>query len=237
MFFSYNIRQVAFPEDMVSIIKSFFYLDSPADNPVFWTLAVEAQYYLLIGLFFPLLIRHPKITLCLVTPAILLLSKTFLAHYLSFFSHVVFFVIGTIGFLIYSNKGIRNLNFIALLYSLAFAAAFHKFPAFIAAFFTVAFILQYRKPVANLLQFPGKVSYSLYLLHFPIGIKIINLLKPKIQPTYHWLLFIFACAVVIIISWIFFKLFEEYSEKVSKRIRYRAAIKVQVPAEQVAVAN
>ncbi|WP_028669044.1 acyltransferase family protein [Runella zeae] len=51
-FFSYKLRHLNFPETLKSVFFSFFYFHVPADNPVFWTLAVEAQYYLLIGIIF-----------------------------------------------------------------------------------------------------------------------------------------------------------------------------------------
>jgi peptidoglycan/LPS O-acetylase OafA/YrhL len=74
MFLSYKARKVNFPENGVSIFKSIWYLHIPSDNPVFWTLAVEAQYYLFIGLFYILLTRYTKQSLFIGIPLLAIMS-------------------------------------------------------------------------------------------------------------------------------------------------------------------
>ncbi len=82
MYFSYRLRSLPFPESPVSILKSIFYLHVPADNPVFWTLVVEVQYYFFIGLLFPFLIKFTKaasliiLFLAILTFCILLFNQT-----------------------------------------------------------------------------------------------------------------------------------------------------------------
>ncbi|MEO6547568.1 MAG: acyltransferase [Ferruginibacter sp.] len=222
VFFSYKVRHIAFPESVPSILKSLVYLHAPADNPVFWTLLVEAQYYLLIGLLYSLLMNWPRIALLVFIPILVLLTQTPIVGNVMLFQYLAFFLIGTAGFLIYTNNGVRILNFAFLISILAFIAFRYEIPAFISSFSAIFIILTYRRSVPEYLKFPGKISYSIYLLHFPVGVKLINLLKPRIDLSYSWMLFIFTLAIVFIISLLFYKVFEEYSEKLSKKIKYEA---------------
>jgi peptidoglycan/LPS O-acetylase OafA/YrhL len=222
MFFSYRERQLPFPEDTMSILKSIVYFHIPADNPVFWTLIVEAQYYLLIGLLYVFLMSAPQKTVCIAVPALLILSQTPIAQDLALLPYIVFFFIGTIGFLIYTKQGSLGLNHTALIFLLGFSAFFYDIPAFLTSAFTIAFILNYKRTVPKILQFPGKISYSVYLIHFPLGVKLINYFKPKIDSSYHPLLFIFTLLVVFMLSWLFYMVFETYSEKLSKKLKYKA---------------
>jgi peptidoglycan/LPS O-acetylase OafA/YrhL len=58
---SYRSRHIPNPETFSSVFKSLFYIHAPADNPVFWTLRIEAEYYIFIGLFFVLLTKFLRL--------------------------------------------------------------------------------------------------------------------------------------------------------------------------------
>ncbi|MEI6946681.1 acyltransferase [Paraflavisolibacter sp. H34] len=234
MFLSYKARHMAYPENMLSILKSLIYFHFPADNPVFWTLNIEAQYYLLIGLLYALLMRYPKMALYVVLPGLLYISQTGIAHTVTLFSFLVFFLVGTIGFMIYTNNGSPAVNGTVLVVLLAYSAFYYEFPSFVAALFTIGFILFFRLPVSSILQFPGKISYSIYLIHFPIGIKLINLLKPKMSISNSWILFFVATFLTFFCAWLFYKVFEDYSEKISKRIKYKPEAKESFPQQALA---
>lgn len=223
MYLSYRARQLAFPETTTTILKSLAYLHIPMDNPVFWTLKVEAQYYIFIGLFYLALNRWPVISLFIGIPIILLLGETAVANYLSLFKFIVPFILGTVGFRLYLKIGNQLHNWLALGLVLCFSAFFYRLPVFVITSITMFFILFYRRSIPGWLQFPGKISYSIYLIHFIIGIKFINLVKPKIDPAYSWLLLIGTIVIVMFLSWLFYKIFEDYSEKLSKKIKYSAA--------------
>ena len=223
MFFSYKQRHMVFPEDTLSILKSLFYFHIPPDNPVFWTLIVEAQYYLFIGIFYILIVRKPAIALYIFIPILAVLSQTNIVDYVALFLFLPFFLIGTTGFLLYTKTGNRNAIFFILIGLLVFTFINFETPAFLFSLGTIIIILTSRGSVSDLLKFPGKISYSMYLIHFPIGVKLVNYLKPRIDVSYSWILFITALMVIVAASWVFYKLFEEYSERLSKKIRYGAS--------------
>ena len=73
------------------------------------------------------------------------------------------------------------------------------------------------------IQFLGKISYSLYLLHLPIGWRFIALcehvLGGTMSPVIAWLVFIGGVAVSIISASISYYILEAPSMRLSKRIR------------------
>lgn len=225
MFLSSQVKHTAFSETASSILASLFYLHIPADNPVFWSLAVEAEYYLFIGVAYLVMVYYPRLFLCGLTPTLLLVSylSRDAVHALldySLLESIGYFLVGMIGFLVYAQIGKRMLTYGSLGATLLFLAATTPLPAFGAALFTIGVILFYRVRISNFWLFPGKISYSLYLLHFPIGIKLINLTKAQIDPQYSWLLFLSALGLSVVVAWVLYKLVEEFSEQISRRIKY-----------------
>ncbi|MEH6406586.1 MAG: acyltransferase [Leeuwenhoekiella sp.] len=218
-FASYQVRNLPFPEDALSILKSTLYLHLPSSNPVFWTLAIEAQYYLFIGLFYIALVKYPRKSIFIFIPVLLVLSQLSFVH-IEFLNFLIFFLMGTIGFLIYNNMGNRILNSYTLAGLIIFMVIFYDIEESIAACSTLLFILLYRKPIPKYLKFPGMISYSIYLIHFPLGIKFINLIKHKIPLSYSWVLFSVTMILVFAASYLFYRVFELHSEKLSKKIKY-----------------
>jgi peptidoglycan/LPS O-acetylase OafA/YrhL len=112
-----------------------------------------------------------------------------------------------------------------LLALLIFTLIFYNAAEFVSAFGTILCILAYRKSVPAFLKFPGKISYSIYLIHYPLGIVITNALKQILNEKYNWLLLISTTIIITIISWVFYQIFEEYAEKLSKKVKYEIARK------------
>jgi peptidoglycan/LPS O-acetylase OafA/YrhL len=224
MLVSYRARHVPFPEDITSILRSVFYLHSPPDNPVFWTLLTEAQYYIFIGIFYTLLMSHVRIAYFIVIPAIIFLGHTVLNPYILISSYVAYFFIGNVVYMIHTNNGEKISNYFTLIGILLFVGFFHGTPPLVFSTVTILFILLFKKPIPSLPAFIGKISYSIYLIHFPLGVKLINFFKPRINPSYNWLLFSATTLLLIGTSWAFYKLFEEFSERFSKRIKYKPTL-------------
>lgn len=222
-FVAYKVRGINYPETIESIIASLFYFHFPDDNPVFWTLAVEAEYYLFIGLFYTLIINMPRAYVSLFTPFLILLSQSQLAEHILFFSYIVYFLIGITGFMIYTAIGSKSLNVLALVILLPIVyIVYGPTEAFVASA-TISFILWYQGSVNQTTTFVGEISYSLYLIHFPIGIKFINLLNPLFSPANKWMLFILAIVMTILLSRIFYKIVENPFAKLSAKIKYKSS--------------
>lgn len=217
---SYRARNLGFPETIESIFLSMFYLHISEINPVFWTLVVEAQYYMLIGITYGLLTKYPRLSLSIGIPVLLLIGQSPVAEYIRLFAFINFFLIGWVVFLIYTKQGSLKFNFIGLVALLIIASLNHEIPAVIASLFTVAVILFYRLPIPSAIAFPGKLSYSIYLIHYPIGVKFINLTSRYISPSVSWTLFPVAMLLVGVVAWAFWRLIEAPSAELSSAVKY-----------------
>lgn len=222
MLVSYKLRHVLFPETVSSIIATCFYFHVPADNPVFWTLAVEAQYYIFIGLFYALAIKFPKISIGLLIPILAILAMVpFVHNIVSLFSYLIFFLIGTVGFFIYNKIGNLLINYLIVIALFVFSFFNYELAAVILSLFTFLVILYFKKSLPVQFQFFGTISYSLYLIHFPIGVKLINLLKFHVNTSLYYLLLLLVLAITVLISWLFSRFVENPSETLSRKIRYK----------------
>jgi peptidoglycan/LPS O-acetylase OafA/YrhL len=211
-------KQGEFSVTILSFIKNALYIEMIPENPVFWTLRVEAQYYVYIGLVFGFLIKFPRISAAILLPATLLLQYIPSLE-LALWPYLVYFNIGILGFMIYLNVGHKMLNVVAITW-LSIFIFIHDVPALIAAISSLLFILFYQSSVPNVLNFLGTISYSLYLIHFPVGIKFINLLRRFVPPSYSPLLFIAAVVLVIGLATIYYRIIEKPAERISKSFRY-----------------
>ena len=67
----------------------------------------------------------------------------------------------------------------------------------------------------------GTISYSLYLIHVPIGGRVINLFS-RFQPnTWQWLVIsLLAGLISLVAAWVFYRLVEVPSQKLSRRASF-----------------
>ncbi|MCX7386126.1 MAG: acyltransferase [Planctomycetales bacterium] len=148
-------------------------------NPVFWTLAIEFQYYIFAAIAFPLL-AHPRNNICrLSAPAIALLgfagssNKALLPHWLPLFA------LGMVGFQFYVGLLAWRSFLPIFVLCVAISQVVVGTEETVVGLLTVGLIIVTRdRPVPKLLKplsFLGTISYSLYLLHEPVGNRIFNL--------------------------------------------------------------
>jgi peptidoglycan/LPS O-acetylase OafA/YrhL len=228
-YFSFKFKHMPFPETFESIAGSILVFQNLGLNVVFWTLKIEAEFYIFIGLFFILLKRFPSIALYIVIPVLLLASQFDYFNAIGLLKHLSYFLMGTIGFLIYAKKGQVWRHYLLLLAVIIFSFLFTTIPnmvdgvpASIAGALTILFILFYKGKTPQSMNFIGKISYSLYLVHYPISKMIIRFLMKLLPAPIAWILFLIVFAIVIPVAWLFYKYIEAPSEKYSQAIRFKA---------------
>lgn len=189
-------------------------------NPVFWTLAIEFQFYLLISIVYPLITS--KNNLLRDGSLLAICSVPFFLDQIIFVSHYIcVFAFGILAFLLIS-KIINTSRFILLSIPVSVSTYFSLgLPVTLIGLVTSLIIIFYRGKSYTLFSFLGTISYSLYLLHIPIGGKIVNLGKRYVDSQFEFfLLSVLATCTSIFCAYYFYKLIEKPSIVLASRIKY-----------------
>jgi peptidoglycan/LPS O-acetylase OafA/YrhL len=153
-------------------------------NIVYWTLAIEFQFYILIAIFFPLLAtRRPtiQISAIIVCAAAPLLTPSIPAP-----TAEAFFPTPILPLLPAFSAGVLTFKFLTgraqdvwywpALGALTLLTAWRDgIPFAVAAGATAAIIATVHLPRIRPLAYLGAISYSLYLVHVPISVRLSNL--------------------------------------------------------------
>lgn len=186
-------------------------------QPIYYTLKIEFQFYILIALVFSLITTKVN-SLRLFLFLLLIISSTFIE--IDLLKYISLFILGIIAFL-YKTEMLSSRNFI--FYLLAILGYFfwvYYLEVAIVSLFSVLFILFMNKEV-KILGFFGKISFSLYLIHIPIGSKVINFgLRYTTEQYEKYLLLIFSLFISIVIAYFFYLSIERPSLFLSKKIKY-----------------
>jgi peptidoglycan/LPS O-acetylase OafA/YrhL len=193
-------------------------------NPVYWTLAIEFQYYLVIGLLFPLLFSRGERTRYVTLAVLLLLSFS------PYVGETILLYLGafSLGFLTLHHrlKMMTTKTYVTVLavvtVSQVFATGAGAALFSAATALTIAFV----RIDSRMLSFFGLISYSLYLLHWPLGQPLLAMFQSSTGRPY--LTLFIAIAAVILAAYVYYWLVERPSQALSSRFRYRPHRKMAV---------
>lgn len=193
----------------------------PWVNPVFWSLGIEFQYYLTIGALFPLLVDRRK-TVRFGFLTVLLLGAILIRRGSLVFGWFPLFVAGILTF----QRKVDLISTRTLLAGLAVIGIVcwfvdgHLVSIVVVA---TALIIQFVQVPTSRLTNLGLISYSLYLLHVPVGGKIVNI-GTRFAHTLPTQILVLAAAVVGSISSavLLYRFVELPSQRLSSSIRYRS---------------
>ena len=207
------------------------YINTTWFNPVFWTLTIEFQFYIIIGLLLPIIMTQKVKNI--VLPLLLLQIIGFI-DFLWFFRYASFFVLGIILFLI--KEKLISKAYIILLTVCTLLICFYQnvlpanlnlyiYAPFMFSIITFSIILLGFNPDFKLTNHLGKISYSLYVTHYPVG-QVAEIAFKRITSVHETqggkilMLFIYVIIAIIFAS-IFYKLVEKPFIIYSKKIRQK----------------
>lgn len=196
------------------------YIGKPYLNPVYWTLGIEFQFYIFIGLFYPLVIsKWGKWLLLIISIAPLYFS----VPGIGLFSNFSLFALG-IAYYLYSSKRMNMLLF-GLFVALIAAMAVVNIGWMATAAGLVALLILLL-PLANnaIVEFFSNISFSLYLTHDIIGSRLVVYLGTLLPKTFWYKGLEFATGIIvsILFAYLFYKLVELPFLKWSKKVKYEA---------------
>ena len=182
---------------------------------IFWTLAVEFQYYVLTGLLFVFL-RDRIFGRYVFYAGMLLLNFIVPGRLETVFNHYIYFLIGFQTFLFHQNKIGRQEFYVSSLSALAFIWFFELRQAvpFVALTIAGIFLLKKKTIISSFL---GNISYSLYLTHGLAGAAVAIFSIKRLD---NWLRFPLAVAVSLGFAALYYVVVEKKFVRISKRIHY-----------------
>lgn len=204
------------------IVNAFYLADLFPDvnwiNPIFSTLKVEFQFYILIGLLYPIL---NKIQLFFaITTIIFLILGVYWIEFDTVFKNSPFFFSGICLFLITTKKN-PKINLLILFSIFIILGLFYPYKDMVILI--ISLLLIYFLPTDfKVLKLSGQISYSLYLTHGIFGGWFIFFARDFSFLKGNPILIVF---IAFIISWIcayiMYYIIEKPSIKLSKSITYK----------------
>jgi peptidoglycan/LPS O-acetylase OafA/YrhL len=189
-------------------------------SPAFWTLALEFQFYLLVGVTYSVVMNKNSTArwcsiLCWVVLSLISNERDLVFGYLALFSLGLITAWFHIGW-------IRLSHFISASIIPALALNFKfEFSIALAGLLTAWAIAWIRIKPIRALSWLGSISYSLYLLHIPIGGRIINIGTRFADQMWEQVLVLTTALTLSLLSaYLLYRLIESPSIKIANRIIY-----------------
>lgn len=190
-------------------------------NNVYWTLAIEFQYYLAVALLYFLFVSK-HLALRIVGYAILLgapalpVSPDFMPFWLPLFG---------VGILLFTLKsGIVRVAEWGIVTGLCLVHLwiYNSHGASALALLAVAVILLWFDRSIKPLAFLGQFSYSVYLIHPFLGATFINVLSHYVSGSFAKFMLVLAGALITAAgSYLMYRFVEKPSKKLSSRLHYK----------------
>ncbi|MDR3747896.1 MAG: acyltransferase [Acidobacteriota bacterium] len=207
-----------------SLLLHFAYLNDivgvPWVNVVYWTLAIEFQWYLLVGLMFPLLGSRNKLARFAGIAGMMLTYFAVGNDHLIFHSIPIFLV----GVFVFQYRisliGAREMLGLIAVMVLAMIGPIGWIVAGVSV--TTAMLIAFSAFRNRAMDRVGDVSYSLYLLHLPIGVTVIGLLSHYLpySGSYMIVLDVVGVAASMGAAWMMYQAVEKPSQTMSSAIRF-----------------
>lgn len=217
-----TVKQVALH---VGYLIPFTEPEIPWIRPAYWTLAIECQFYLLMGLLYPLL-SHKSIGWRISAYAFIIGGSVYLILYTYgifpwpyLFRFFPLLLAGTLLCLYITEKiSLAEYGIVSVINAVIIWFFVGRYEI-IALVFLPVMILYFHRYSTRFLNFIGNMSYSIYLMHSLTGTAVLNYLAHTVHnPALKVCAVIFGIAFTFFCSWVFYRLVEKPAHKISLKI-------------------
>ncbi|OAM88026.1 acyltransferase [Termitidicoccus mucosus] len=205
--------------DFGNFARAMCYLGVPDENPVVWTLIVEMKYYIFVALLYPLFFsRDARVRRVTFVAAAAIAAAGQGWPGAGDLRYLPLFLMGFAA--CQKAVGMTCAREAATLAALAAAAGVPGLTPLqiIAGAATAVMVLIPLRAKFRPGLFFGEISYSLYLLHFPIGVKLLNYALPRTSWHFDIPLLLAAFAVSVGAAWLLCKWLEKPASDWSQHI-------------------
>ena len=206
------------------LLFHFAYLNDlvhvPWVNVAYWTLAIEFQWYVLIGLMFPLLATRNRVARFAGTAG-MMIAYFMVGHERLIFHSIPIFLVGVFVFQYRASLiGLREMLGSIAVMVLAMIGPIGWIVAGVSV--TTGLLIAFSTFQSRGVDRVGDVSYSLYLLHLPIGVTLIGCLSHWLpySGSYMVVLDVVGMAVAGFAAWTMYQIIEKPSQDMSSAIRF-----------------
>lgn len=195
-------------------------------NFVFWSLNAELEFYIIIGLIYPLLMVSKRPWLPAATVAVMLLVCQTADR--GFFRYVEYFAFGMIVFLYKEKRITGSHSVILILLCCVLGITSGKLLATSVGLLTTAVIHFGTQFNTRITSWLGAISYSLYITHVPIGYFAESALRRVMHlhefPAGKVIMLLLYTIISLIGAWVFYRIVEMPFMKWSKALAKRRPV-------------
>lgn len=208
--------------DVIQIISHLFYLTEHLGfewlQPVYWTLEIEFHFYILIALLLPLIWKSKYILITAIF--VFCLTQSFIP--LTIFKFSSYFAFGLIGLGYKLEKTTKIESLILIIIIVIWLIYLGQPWVMMVASVSTVLAIMFLKIHSKYIDYLGKISFSLYLIHVPIGGRVINFLGRYAKTELSvWMSLVLALIITFGFSWVFYKIIEKPSQLMSRKIEYK----------------
>ncbi len=213
--------EISWSQLVANITLSANFVGEEWYNPIFWTLAIEFQFYFFIGIFFPLIRKATLPWLIGIGLAALAANYFFDGTRGTFIEFASYFTVGIAMYLFHQSR----LSWISILILTVIGVTDFYLNQQVSYFLlSVLFIpiISFLSFRSKWFEFAGDISYSFYLIHGAIGGLFLYFTARHADQL--WLkvvLFVSALFISYLAAYLFYLLFEKTSTRWGRYIYYK----------------